>query len=52
MNFLLTNLVNLIIGEIFENAPGIQNLGDILFGSAGDDQIQGDDQDEDRKSVV
>ncbi|MEM9503971.1 MAG: calcium-binding protein, partial [Cyanobacteria bacterium P01_E01_bin.43] len=46
MNFLLTNLVNLIIGEIFENAPGIQNLGDILFGSAGDDQIQGDDQDD------
>ncbi|MEM9120642.1 MAG: calcium-binding protein [Cyanobacteria bacterium P01_F01_bin.56] len=43
-NFLLTNLVNLIIGEIFENAPGIEDLGDIIIGSTGNDQIQGGDQ--------
>ena len=47
MNALLVNLVNLLIGEIFEGAaPGIQNLGNILIGDDGRDQIQGSDEED------
>ena len=47
MNALLVNLVNLLIGEIFGSAaPGIQNLGSIISGSNGRDQIQGSDEED------
>ncbi|MGD1861765.1 MAG: calcium-binding protein [Leptolyngbyaceae cyanobacterium] len=46
MNAFLVNLVNSIISDLFENAPGIQDLGDIFIGGAGNDQLQGGDQDD------
>ncbi len=46
MNFFLTSLVNAIISDIFENAPGIQNLGDIFIGGNNGDQLQGSDDDD------
>jgi Ca2+-binding RTX toxin-like protein len=46
MNTFLTFLVNQIVGELFENAPEIEELGDILVGSNGDDNLQGGDQDD------
>ncbi|NJN22726.1 MAG: calcium-binding protein, partial [Leptolyngbya sp. RL_3_1] len=46
MNFLLTTLVNQIIANLFEDAPGIQTLGNILIGNAGNNQLQGGDQDD------
>jgi len=46
MNPFLVNLVNLIIGDLFENAAGIQDLGDIFIGGFGDDQLQGGDNDD------
>ncbi|MGB3612382.1 MAG: calcium-binding protein [Elainellaceae cyanobacterium] len=46
MNPLLANLINLIIGDLFENAAGIQNFGDIFVGGFGNDQFQGGDNDD------
>ena len=46
MNFFLTLLVNQIVGALFQDAPEIKDLGDILIGSNGDDGLQGGDQDD------
>ncbi|MEO0434299.1 MAG: calcium-binding protein, partial [Cyanobacteria bacterium J06656_5] len=46
MNFFLTLLVNQIVGALFQDAPEIEDLGDILIGSNGDDGLQGGDQDD------
>ncbi|MDB9526771.1 hypothetical protein PN498_12290, partial [Oscillatoria sp. CS-180] len=46
MNTFLTFLVNQIVGSLFENAPEIEDLGDILIGGNGDDNLQGGDQDD------
>jgi Ca2+-binding RTX toxin-like protein len=46
MNTFLTFLVNQIVGELFENAPEIEQLGDIFVGGNGDDNLQGGDQDD------
>ncbi len=46
MNNFLTLLVNEIVGDLFENAPEIDNLGDIFIGGNGDDNLQGGDKDD------
>ncbi|MEO0985111.1 MAG: calcium-binding protein [Cyanobacteria bacterium J06639_14] len=46
MNSFLTLLVNQLIGELIENAPTIEDLGDIFIGEDGDDTFQGGDQDD------
>jgi Ca2+-binding RTX toxin-like protein len=46
MNTFLTFLVNQIVGELFENAPKIEELGDIFVGGNGDDNLQGGDKDD------
>jgi Ca2+-binding RTX toxin-like protein len=46
MNAFLTLLVNQIVGTLFEGAPEIEELGDILIGGNGDDNLQGGDQDD------
>ncbi|NER78951.1 MAG: hypothetical protein F6K42_05110, partial [Leptolyngbya sp. SIO1D8] len=46
MNAFLTFLVNQIVGGLFENAPEIEELGDIFIGGNGDDNLQGGDQDD------
>lgn len=46
MNTFLTFLVNQIVGSLFENAPEIENLGDILIGNNGNNNLQGGDQDD------
>ncbi|EKV03054.1 hemolysin-type calcium-binding repeat protein [Leptolyngbya sp. PCC 7375] len=46
MNAFLALLVNQIVGNIFENAPEIEDLGDIFIGGNGDDNFQGGDQDD------
>ncbi|MEL6231085.1 MAG: calcium-binding protein [Cyanobacteria bacterium J06626_14] len=46
MNFFLTLLVNQIVGALFQDAPEIEDLGDILIGGNGDDGLQGGDQDD------
>ncbi|WP_228040589.1 calcium-binding protein [Nodosilinea sp. LEGE 07088] len=46
MNTFLTFLVNEIVGTLFKNAPEIDNLGDILIGNNGDDNLQGGDKDD------
>jgi Ca2+-binding RTX toxin-like protein len=46
MNAFLTLLVNQIVGSLFENAPEIENLGDIFIGSNGNNNLQGGDQDD------
>jgi Ca2+-binding RTX toxin-like protein len=46
MNTFLTFLVNQIVGGLFENAPEIEELGDIFVGGNGDDNLQGGDQDD------
>ncbi|MBE9137940.1 calcium-binding protein [Nodosilinea sp. LEGE 07088] len=46
MNAFLTLLVNQIVGELFENAPEIEDLGDIFIGSNGNNNLQGGDKDD------
>ncbi|MFG6098754.1 calcium-binding protein [Leptothoe sp. ISB3NOV94-8A] len=46
MNAFLALLVNQIVGNLFENAPEIEDLGDIFIGGNGDDNFQGGDQDD------
>lgn len=46
MNTFLTFLVNQIVGGLFENAPEIEELGDIFVGGNGDDNLQGGDKDD------
>ncbi|MEO0406869.1 MAG: hypothetical protein AAF289_05915 [Cyanobacteria bacterium P01_A01_bin.135] len=46
MNPLLVNLVNAIIGDLFEDAAGIQHLGDILIGNSGNNRLRGGDRDD------
>ncbi|MEO1350927.1 MAG: calcium-binding protein, partial [Cyanobacteria bacterium J06635_15] len=46
MNLILTHLVNLIVSNLFEDAIGPQELGDILIGGNDDDQLQGGDKDD------
>jgi Ca2+-binding RTX toxin-like protein len=46
MNAFLTFLVNQIVGSLFENAPEVENLGDIFVGSNGNNNLQGGDQDD------
>ena len=46
MNAFLTFLVNQIVGSLFENAPEVENLGDIFIGSNGNNNLQGGDQDD------
>ncbi|MDV3349703.1 calcium-binding protein [Leptothoe sp. LEGE 181152] len=46
MNAFLALLVNQIVGNIFDNAPEIEDLGDIFIGGNGDDNFQGGDQDD------
>jgi Ca2+-binding RTX toxin-like protein len=46
MNAFLALLVNQIVGTLFEGAPEIEELGDILIGGNGDDNLQGGDQDD------
>jgi Ca2+-binding RTX toxin-like protein len=46
MNAFLTFLVNQIVDRLFENAPQIEDLGDILIGDNGDNNFQGGDKDD------
>ncbi len=46
MNTFLALLVNQIVGDLFQDAPEIENLGDIVIGGNGDDGLQGSDQDD------
>ena len=46
MNNLLTLLVNEIVGNLFKDAPTIDDLGDIFIGCNGDDNLQGGDKDD------
>ncbi|MEM8807619.1 MAG: calcium-binding protein [Cyanobacteria bacterium P01_G01_bin.38] len=46
MNSFLTLLVNQIVGTLFQDAPEIEDLGDVFFGNNGDDNLQGGDQDD------
>jgi Ca2+-binding RTX toxin-like protein len=46
MNNFLTLLVNEIVGNFFKDAPKIDDLGDILIGNNGDDNLQGGDKDD------
>ncbi|MFG6105880.1 calcium-binding protein [Leptothoe sp. EHU-05/26/07-4] len=46
MNAFLALLVNQIVGNIFDNAPEIEDLDDIFIGGNGDDNFQGGDQDD------
>jgi len=46
MNNFLAFLVNEIVGTLFENAPKIEELGDIFVGGNGDDNLQGGDKDD------
>ena len=46
MNAFLALLVNQIVGSLFENAPEIEDLGDIFVGGNGNDNFQGGDQDD------
>ncbi|ESA35200.1 calcium-binding protein [Leptolyngbya sp. Heron Island J] len=46
MNSFLALLVNQIVGSLFENAPEIEDLGDIFVGGNGNDNFQGGDQDD------
>ena len=46
MNNLLTLLVNEIVGNLFKDAPTIDDLGDIFIGGNGDDNLQGGDKDD------
>ncbi|MEO0539810.1 MAG: calcium-binding protein, partial [Cyanobacteria bacterium P01_A01_bin.105] len=46
MNTFLTLLVNQIVGSLFQNAPEIEDLGDILIGNNGDNTLEGSDQDD------
>ena len=46
MNNFLALLVNEIVGSLFENAPKIEDLGDIFVGGNGDDNLQGGDKDD------
>ena len=46
MNSFLALLVNEIVGNLFENAPTIEDLGDIFIGGNGDDNLQGSDKDD------
>ncbi|MEM9483781.1 MAG: calcium-binding protein, partial [Cyanobacteria bacterium P01_F01_bin.116] len=46
MNAFLALLVNQIVGELFQDAPEIEDLGDILIGGNGNDGLQGGDQDD------
>ncbi|MFK8185510.1 MAG: calcium-binding protein [Phormidesmis sp.] len=46
MNNFIALLINEIVGTLFENAPTIDDLGDIFIGSNGDDNLQGGDKDD------
>ncbi|MBT9312433.1 calcium-binding protein [Leptothoe kymatousa] len=46
MNTFLTLLVNQIVDTLFENAPNVEDLGDLFVGNNGDDAFQGGDQDD------
>ena len=46
MNTFLTLLVNQIVGALFQDAPEIEDLGDIFIGGNGNDNLQGGDQDD------
>ena len=46
MNSFLTLLVNQIVDTLFQDAPEIENLGDIFIGGNGNDFLQGGDQDD------
>ncbi|MEM7065084.1 MAG: calcium-binding protein [Cyanobacteria bacterium P01_B01_bin.77] len=46
MNAFLALLVNQIVGTLFQDAPEIENLGDIFVGGNNDDTLQGGDQDD------
>ncbi|MEM8611014.1 MAG: calcium-binding protein [Cyanobacteria bacterium P01_H01_bin.105] len=46
MNAFLTLLVNQIVGSLFQDAPEIENLGDIFIGGNNNDNLQGGDQDD------
>ncbi|MEM8542809.1 MAG: calcium-binding protein, partial [Cyanobacteria bacterium P01_H01_bin.119] len=46
MNAFLTFLVNQVVGQLFENAPEIEDLGGIFIGGNGDDNLQGGDKDD------
>jgi Ca2+-binding RTX toxin-like protein len=46
MNSFQTFLVNQILGGLFKNAPKIEDLGDILIGDKGNNNLQGGDKDD------
>ena len=46
MNAFLTFLVNQIVDRLFEGAPQIEDLGDILIGDNGNNNLQVGDQDD------
>ncbi len=46
MNVFLAFFVNQIVSALFQDAPEIEDLGDILIGGNGDDNLQGGDQDD------
>ncbi|MEM6252361.1 MAG: calcium-binding protein [Cyanobacteria bacterium P01_D01_bin.156] len=46
MNTFLALLVNQIVGTLFQDAPEIEDLGDIFIGGNGDDNLIGGDQDD------
>ncbi len=46
MSSFLTLLVNQIVGNLFSNAPEIEELGDILTGGNSNDNLEGGDQDD------
>ena len=46
MNNFQTFLVNQIVGGLLKNAPKIEDLGDILIGNKGDNNLQGGDKDD------
>ena len=46
MNSFLTLLVNQIVGALFQDAPEIEELGDILIGDNGNDSLEGGEQDD------
>ena len=46
MNAFLALLVNQIVGTLFQDAPEIEDLGDIFVGGNNDDTLQGGDQDD------
>lgn len=46
MSPFLVSLVSQIVAQLFDNAPTIQDLGDILIGGNGNDSLRGGNQDD------